>query len=106
MFKEIFTEAKTCTIFVNERYLQEGIDLMNEASNAGVKYQQWKSSDWIKPVAYEFDAKHVGVFKKLERDFGHWDEGQFQSPDKELQALSYIKKMSMGRTPKLVTKVG
>jgi len=106
MFKELFTEAKTYMIFVNERYLQQGVELMNEASNAGVKYQQWKSSDWGKPVAYEFDAKYASVFKKFEGEFSYLNEGQFQSPDKELQKFDYITSMSMGRTPKLVTKVG
>jgi hypothetical protein len=107
MFKELFeiNESKMYTIFVNERYLQQGVDLMNAAYDEGVEYQQWKTSDWIKPVAYTFDAKYTKVFKKLERDFGHWDGGIFQSPDKELQKISYITSMSANHTPKLVTKI-
>ena len=106
-FKEFFesnklTEAKKYTIFVNERYLQQGIDLMNAAYDEGVKFQEWKTSDWVKPVAYTFDAKFAKVFKKLERDFGHWDGGIFQSPDKELQKISYIDSMSANKTPKLI----
>ena len=106
-FKKYLDEStKNYLIFVNERFLQQGIDLMNEAYDLGVKYTQWETSDWIKPVAYEFKPKDLKYFIKI-KDFDHFNEGEFQSPDTNVQnALGYVTSMSGGRTPKLTKTIG
>lgn len=98
-------DKKNGVILVNERYKEQGTDLMNEMNSAGIKFNEWTTDDWLAPMAIEFKLKDLDGFSKFEDEFEVFNEGQFQSQDKEvITALSFV--VSNNRKIQLIEIIG